>query len=62
MADQIVLYLSIAKEESSFTTSEVSNHLLTNLWVIEKLSNARYEVEGEMGKPGKITIYPSISP
>ena len=62
MADQIVLYLSIAKGESSFTTSEVSNHLLTNLWVIEKLSGARYEVEGEMGKPGKITIYPSISP
>jgi RNA 3'-terminal phosphate cyclase (ATP) len=62
MADQIVLYLSIAKEESSFTTSEISNHLLTNLWVIEKLSDARYEVEGEMGKPGKITIYPSISP
>jgi len=62
MADQIVLYLSIAKGESSFTTSEVSNHLITNLWVIEKLSGARYKVEGEMGKPGKITIYPSISP
>lgn len=62
MADQIVLYLSIAKEESSFITSEVSNHLLTNLWAIGKLSDARYEVEGEMGKPGKITIYPSISP
>jgi len=62
MADQIVLYLSIAKGESSFTTSEVSNHLLTNLWVIEKFAGARYKVEGEMGNPGKITIYPSISP
>jgi RNA 3'-terminal phosphate cyclase (ATP) len=62
MADQIVLYLAIAQEESSFTTSEISNHLLTNLWVIEKFSNASYKVEGEMGKPGKIIIYPSISP
>jgi len=61
MADQIVLYLAIAQEESSFTTSEISNHLLTNLWVIEKFSGASYKVEGEMGKLGKITIYPSIS-
>jgi RNA 3'-terminal phosphate cyclase (ATP) len=60
MADQIVLYLAIAQEESSFTTSEISNHLLTNLWVIEKFLNARYVVEGEIGRPGKIIISPSI--
>ena len=56
LADQIVLYLSIAQGESSFTTSEISGHLLTNLWVIEKFLGTRYRVEGEMGKPGKVTI------
>jgi len=56
MADQIVLYLAITKGESSFTTSEISNHLLTNLWVIEIFLGTKYIVEGEMGKPGRIRI------
>ena len=59
LADQIVLYLAVAQSESSFTTSEISGHLLTNLWVIEKFLDTRYRVEGERGKPGKITINPS---
>jgi RNA 3'-terminal phosphate cyclase (ATP) len=61
LADQIVLYLAIAKGESLFTTAEISNHLLTNLWIIEKFSGVRYTIEGEMGKPGKVTINPHYS-
>lgn len=56
MADQIVLYLAVAKSESSFTTSMISNHLLTNLWIIEKFLGTQYMIEGELGKPGRITI------
>lgn len=56
MADQIVLYLAIAQEESSFTTSEISDHLLTNLWVIDKFLGIQYVIEGEIGKPGRVTI------
>jgi RNA 3'-terminal phosphate cyclase (ATP) len=56
MADQIVLYLAIAQEESSLTTSEISNHLLTNLWAIDKFLGIRYVIEGEIGKPGRVTI------
>jgi len=56
MADQIVLYLAIAKGESSFTTSMITNHLLTNLWAIEKFLGTKYVVEGELGKPGRIKI------
>lgn len=61
LADQIVLYLSIAHGESVFTTSEITNHLLTNLWVIERFTSFLYKIEGEIGKPGRITISPSIS-
>jgi RNA 3'-terminal phosphate cyclase (ATP) len=56
LADQIVLFLAIAQGESSFTTSEISGHLLTNLWVIEKFLCIHYRVEGEVGKPGRVTI------
>jgi RNA 3'-terminal phosphate cyclase (ATP) len=56
LADQFVLYLALAKEESSFTTTEISSHLLTNLWVMEKFLGIHYTVEGEKGRPGKVTI------
>ncbi len=58
LADQIVLYLAVAKGESLFTTEEISGHLLTNLWVIEKFLDIQYTVEGEIGKPGRINIKP----
>jgi RNA 3'-terminal phosphate cyclase (ATP) len=56
LSDQIVLYLAVAQGESSFTTSEISGHLLTNLWVVEKFLGIHYRVEGEIGKPGRVTI------
>ena len=37
LADQLVLYLSLSREDSSFTTSCITEHLLTNLWVIKKV-------------------------
>ena len=58
LADQIVLYLSLGKEESSFTTSRITEHLLTNLWVIEKFLNIRYEIEGDIGSEGRVMIVP----
>lgn len=59
MADQIVPYLAMAEEESSFTTSLISNHLLTNLWITEKFAGISYAVEGEKGKPGKVHVRPA---
>jgi RNA 3'-terminal phosphate cyclase (ATP) len=56
ISDQIVLYLSLCKKESVFTTSCITQHLLTNLWVIGLFHEFRYSVEGEIGKPGKVKI------
>ncbi len=56
LADQIVLYLSMCGEESLFTTSLITQHLLTNLWVIGLFQEFRYSIEGEIGKPGKVRI------
>lgn len=60
MADQIVLYLALCPKESVFTTSLVTTHLLTNLWVIGKFQeNFRYLVEEEAGRPGRVVIHPA---
>jgi RNA 3'-terminal phosphate cyclase (ATP) len=56
MSDQIVLYLSLCERESVFTTSCVTDHLLTNLWTIEQFHEYRYDVEGKVGKPGMVRI------
>ena len=56
ISDQIVLYLSICKKESVFTTSCITQHLMTNLWVIGLFHKYKYSVEGEIGKPGIVSI------
>jgi RNA 3'-terminal phosphate cyclase (ATP) len=56
LADQVALYLPFADGPSSFTTSRVTGHLVTNLWAIEKLTGVSYSIEGEKGKPGKVVI------
>lgn len=61
MSDQIVLYLSLCREESVFSTSSVTEHLMTNLWVIGLFHEYRYSVEGEIGKPGVVRIGPRES-
>lgn len=58
LPDQIVLYLSLCKEESVITTSSITEHLLTNLWVIGRFTDFRYAIEGDKGRPGLIRINP----
>ena len=56
MADQIVLYLSMCNERSAFTTSCITEHLMTNLWAIGLFHAYKYSVEGEPGKPWIVRI------
>ncbi len=59
LADQIVLYLALASGRSVFTTSHISEHLLTNLWTIQKFVGLEYSVESTPGGgPGTITLEP----
>lgn len=56
LPDQIALYLAMGEGESEFTTSRITQHLLTNLWVIGLFHEFGYSVEGEIGKPGRVKI------
>lgn len=56
LPDQIVLYLSLCKEASVFTTSCITQHLITNLWCIGLFHGFKYYVEGRVGEQGKIKI------
>ncbi len=58
LADQLVPYLAMSGGESVFTTSRVTQHLLTNLWAVGLFRPFRYDVEGELGRPGRVRIRP----
>jgi RNA 3'-terminal phosphate cyclase (ATP) len=60
LSDQIVIYLSLARQDSSFTTSCITQHLITNLWVIEKFFNIRYEIEGEINSEGRVKLISNV--
>ena len=47
LADQLILPMSLAAGQSRFTTCEVTQHLLTNVGVVERLMGVKAEIEGK---------------
>ncbi|MCG6918149.1 MAG: RNA 3'-phosphate cyclase [Deltaproteobacteria bacterium] len=54
LADQLLVYLANAPGKHKFTTSKVTQHLLTNAWVIEKFLPVKFEIDGGLGDPGRV--------
>jgi RNA 3'-phosphate cyclase len=48
LADQILPYLALAKGKSQVTVSEITNHCKTNIWVIEKFLDGKFEIKGNL--------------
>jgi RNA 3'-phosphate cyclase len=57
LADQLVPFLIMAKGHSSLTTNRISEHLLTNLWVVQHFSDVKITKPGEKGEMGKIEFF-----
>jgi RNA 3'-phosphate cyclase len=57
LADMLIPYMALAKEKSVYLTRTVSEHLETNIWLAEKLLNARFSVKkvNELYKIEKIS-------
>ncbi len=58
VADQIVPYLALAHDTSSFTTEGITKHLLTNIWIIKKFLPVQTVISGKEGEKGHVTITP----
>jgi RNA 3'-phosphate cyclase len=61
LADQILIPLSLALLPSQFTTTCVTEHLLTNAAVIEAFGAAQLKISGEIGQPGHVRIEPILT-
>ncbi|MFB0537248.1 MAG: RNA 3'-terminal phosphate cyclase, partial [Anaerolineae bacterium] len=47
LADQLILPMSLAAGQSGFTTCEITQHLLTNVGVVQRLMAVKAEIEGK---------------
>jgi RNA 3'-terminal phosphate cyclase (ATP) len=56
LADQLLLYFAIASGTSQLLTHHLSEHVLTQIWLIEQFLPVRFHVEGELGQPARITV------
>ncbi|ASJ00082.1 RNA 3'-terminal phosphate cyclase [Thermococcus gorgonarius] len=54
LGDQLIPFLAFAGGEIGVV--EITNHLVTNVWVVEKFLGKVFEVEGEVGGPGVVRV------
>ena len=54
LADQLVPFMALAKGHSSLTTTQMTEHLLTNLWVVAQFMETKIQTQGELGGPGRV--------
>lgn len=56
LSDQLVPFMALTKGSSSFTTTRITEHLLTNLWVISHFLDIKVLRSGRSGEKGKIDL------
>jgi RNA 3'-terminal phosphate cyclase (ATP) len=57
LADQLIPFLVLAKGHSSFSTMRITEHLLTNLWVVQHFSDVKIVQRGEKGEQGRVEFF-----
>jgi RNA 3'-phosphate cyclase len=55
MGDQIIPYLALAGH-SQIKTAELTQHILTNIYATEKITDIRFEYMGELGEPAILRV------
>jgi len=56
LADQVIPYAAFGDGTSEFTTTRITGHLLTNIWVVKQFMDMDITVVGREGMPGKIRV------
>jgi len=56
MGDIIIPYMTVADGVSEVQVSEITQHTMTNIKVAELLTRVKFAVEGELHRPGKISV------
>jgi RNA 3'-terminal phosphate cyclase (ATP) len=56
MGDILIPYMAMGEGRSEISVSEITMHTLTNIHVAEMITDVKFEVQGELGTPGKVSV------
>jgi len=56
MGDIIIPYMAVAEGRSEIEVSAITTHTLTNIKVSEILAGVKFQVEGSVNEPGRISV------
>lgn len=57
LSDQIVPFMALAKDSPSFSTTKITDHMLTNIWVVRNFFNKKILLKGEKGGGGEVEFF-----
>jgi RNA 3'-terminal phosphate cyclase (ATP) len=55
-ADQMLTLLALPLEPSRYTTTRITQHLLTNAEIVRQLTGRNVTIEGALDKPGRVYV------
>ena len=56
LADQLLIPMALARGRSAMTVERITDHLVTNAWVIEQFLPAKVAIEGRTGSAGRVVV------
>lgn len=56
LADQLIPFMALAEGYSTIETTSLSEHTQTNIFVVEKFLNVKFEVSGNLNEPAEISV------
>jgi len=56
MGDMIIPYMAVANGHSEITVSQITMHTLTNIHIAEKILKVKFQVNGNVGQTGRISV------
>jgi RNA 3'-terminal phosphate cyclase len=56
MGDIVIPYMAVAEGRSEVHVSEITMHTLTNIKVAEMLTGVKFDVHGELHRPGTVGV------
>jgi RNA 3'-phosphate cyclase len=56
LCDMLVPYLALAPGESRIGVTEITSHLMTNIWVVQQILGVKIDIQGKTGEPGILQI------
>jgi RNA 3'-terminal phosphate cyclase (ATP) len=55
-ADMLIPYLALAEGRSSIPITTLTMHVITNIHVAEQFTDVKFDVQGELDSPAKISV------